>query len=261
MSGPRTLIFVPTLNEAENVGPMHRELRALGLEADILFLDDNSQDGTSEELERIAEADARTKIIHRIDGQGIGSAHLAGISYAYEAGYERLITLDCDFTHSPADIPRLLAVADSADITLGSRYLQPDSLPGWNLLRRSLTQFGHFLTKTFLRMPYDASGAFRIYNLRTIPQGIFQSVDSTSYSFFFESLFYLAYYGCTVKEIPIVLPARMYGHSKMSFLEASRSAIFLLRLWAKRQVRRSSLSSSGLTSHTFAQKVRTVSTM
>jgi dolichol-phosphate mannosyltransferase len=261
MSAPRTLIFIPTLNEAENVGPMHRELRALGLAADILFLDDNSQDGTREKLERIAAAEARTKVIHRIDGQGIGSAHLAGISFAYEAGYEQLITLDCDFTHSPADIPRLLAAADSADVTLGSRYLQPDSLPGWNLLRRSLTQFGHFLTKTFLRMPYDASGAFRIYNLCTIPESIFHRVDSKSYSFFFESLFHLARHGCTVKEIPIVLPARMYGHSKMSFVEASRSAIFLLKLSAKMQLRRPLVATPSLTSQTFAQKARTVSTI
>lgn len=233
MSAPRTLIFIPTLNEVENVGPMHRDLRALGLDADILFLDDNSQDGTRAELERIAAQDPRTKVIQRSGKAGIGSAHLHGISYAYEAGYERLVTLDCDFTHSPADIPRLLAVAATADVTLGSRYLQPDSLPGWNLLRRSLTRFGHLLTKTFLRMPYDASGAFRVYDLRTISPQVFQSVDSKSYSFFFESLFWLVHSGCTVKEVPIVLPARMYGHSKMSFLEASRSAAFLLKLWVR----------------------------
>jgi dolichol-phosphate mannosyltransferase len=232
----RLLIFIPTYNEHENVPRIHSEIRSLGIDADLLFVDDNSGDGTGQILDDIAAADARTKVIHRAGKLGIGSAHLDGITYAYRSQYDRLVTMDCDFTHSPKDISRLLDGAADADVTIGSRYMRKNSLPGWTFLRRCLTQFGHFLTKTFLHIEADASGAFRVYDLQTIPLRIFQSVNSKSYSFFFESLFVLANNGYRIKEIPIVLPARTYGHSKMSFREAARSAVFLMKLWAEKLV-------------------------
>ena len=136
----------------------------------------------------------------------------------------RLVTMDCDFTHSPADIPRLLEWAGRCDVVVGSRWLQSGSLPGWNLLRRSLTGFGHLLTRCLLGMPHDATGAFRLYDLETIPPAIFSAVKSGSYAFFFESLFLLRFNGFSIHEVPIVLPSRMYGHSKMDWREAVRSA-------------------------------------
>src|SRR5205807_9232574 len=111
-------------------------IRRLKIDADILFMDDNSEDGTGAILDRIVVADARTKVIHRAGKLGIGSAHIEGLSYAYEAGYDRLVTMDCDFTHSPNDISRMLEAAREADIAVGSRYLQANSLPGWSLMRR-----------------------------------------------------------------------------------------------------------------------------
>ncbi|MGZ5023284.1 MAG: glycosyltransferase [Chthoniobacterales bacterium] len=236
MTNERILIFIPTYNESENVERMHAEIRRLAIDADLLFMDDNSEDGTGAKLDRIAAADPRTSVIHRAGKLGIGSAHVDGITHAYQTGYDRLVTMDCDFTHSPADIPRMLAASREADIAIGSRYMQANSLPGWSLTRRFLTQFGHFLTKTFLKIGCDASGAFRVYNLHTIPLRIFQSVNSKSYSFFFESLFLLTNNSCTIKEIPIVLPARTYGHSKMSFREATRSGVFLMKLWTEKLV-------------------------
>lgn len=236
MAEERVLIFIPTYNELENVARIHKEIRSLRLDADILFMDDNSADGTGAILDGIAAEDHRTKVIHRSGKLGIGSAHVEGITHAYQSGYDKLVTMDCDFTHSPSDIPRLLEASEAADVTIGSRYMRANSLPGWSIMRRCLTQFGHFLTKTFLRIECDASGAFRVYNLRTVPLRLFLSVNSKSYSFFFESLFVLTNNGCSIKEIPIVLPARTYGHSKMSFREASRSAIFLMKLWAEKLV-------------------------
>ena len=231
----RTLIFVPTYDECENVERMCNELLSLGLDADITFLDDNSPDGTGRIIDRLADEHPRVSASHRAGKQGIGTAHQAGIAKAYELGYERLITLDCDFTHSPADLARLIEHSDAFPVVIGSRYMRPDSLPGWNLLRRSLTTLGHFMTRRLLKMPEDATGALRVYDLTKIPHGLFGMVQSKGYSFFFESLFLLVQNGFAVKEVPIVLPARTYGHSKMSYLEAFKSARQLLALYASKQ--------------------------
>lgn len=225
------LVVIPTYNERENVERMCIELSGLGLDADVVFVDDGSPDGTGALLDELAQRHARIAVVHRSGKSGIGSAHQAGIALAYERGYSTLVTMDCDFTHSPADIPQLMATAlrENAAVVVGSRYLAPDSLPGWNLLRRSLTVFGHFLTKLLLELPEDASGAFRLYRIDRIPREVFALVRSLSYAFFFESLFVLSRNGFRIAEIPIVLPARTYGHSKMSWRDAFRS---LRTLWA-----------------------------
>jgi dolichol-phosphate mannosyltransferase len=226
----QTLIFVPTYNERENVREMFTQLVALGLECSFLFLDDHSPDGTGEVLDELARTHKNLHVIHRPGKLGIGSAHLDGILWAYDHGYARLITMDCDFTHSPADIPRLLEHASRYDVVVGSRYLEKNSLPGWNAFRRILTSFGHFLTSRFLGIQYDATGALRVYNLAAIPRALFTRVSSRGYAFFFESLFLIVRNGFSVGEIPIVLPARTYGHSKMSVREAARSALRIVRL-------------------------------
>jgi dolichol-phosphate mannosyltransferase len=225
----KALIFIPTLNERENVTELHRQIRAVS-QADILFVDDASPDGTGEILDQLAAADPGVRVVHRSGKLGIGSAHLCGIRYAYQSDYDWLVTMDCDFSHSPSDIPALLAAAVPCDAAVGSRYIRRGSLPGWSPFRRFLTLFAHVLTKTLLGLHADASGAFRVYNLRAIPVGVFDLVVSPSYSFFFESLFILSRNGYRIAEIPIVLPARTYGHSKLTFREAFRSLRFLIRL-------------------------------
>ena len=233
MSQQRILIFIPTYNEKGNVERMAGELSALDLDADILFLDDHSPDGTGELLDRLARDIPRLSVIHRQGKQGIGTAHQAGIKRAYEGGYDVLVTLDCDFTHDPKDIPRMLSALQDHDAAVGSRFMQPGSLPGWNLLRRCLTMFGHFLTTTLLKIPQDASGAFRAYDLQRIDAEVFSLVTSTSYAFFFESLFMLVRNGHSIREIPIKLPARTSGSSKMTTDEALRGGTYLFKLWLK----------------------------
>lgn len=233
MASPKILIFIPTYNESGNVERMANELAALELPVDIVFLDDNSPDGTGAILNRMAATISSMDVIHRQGKEGIGSAHQAGITQAYAGGYDILITLDCDFTHDPSDIPKMLAALPGHDMVVGSRYMERGSLPGWNLMRRCLTMFGHFLTSTLLGLPQDASGAFRAYDLRRIDQRIFSLVGSRSYSFFFESLFVLYRNGCDIAEIPIVLPVRTYGSSKLTPGEAIRGGMYLLGLWLR----------------------------
>jgi dolichol-phosphate mannosyltransferase len=209
---------------------MCKELHKLGLDADVLFVDDNSPDGTGRLLDEMKPRFPRLSVHHRTGKLGIGSAHLEGIAFAYAQGYTTLVTLDCDFTHSPSDIPKLLAAVEECDMAVGSRWLSRKSLPGWNWLRRALTNLGHLLTKHVLGIPQDASGAFRAYRLDRIPRALFDLVRERGYAFFFESLFIVNANRFSVAEIPIVLPARTYGHSKMNFSAAWRSARFVFEL-------------------------------
>jgi dolichol-phosphate mannosyltransferase len=232
----RTLIFIPTYNEAENVEALYQEIEKLGLGCDFLFLDDNSPDGTGEIIDRLAEANPRVYTIHRAGKLGIGSAHTDGIHWAYARRYEVLITLDCDFTHSPDRIPDFLEYAGDHHVVIGSRFMREDSLPDWNAFRKALTYGGHFMTNVLLRMPLDATGAFRLYRLDRVPEEIFELVASKGYSFFFESLYVLWLNGAQVKEIPISLPARIQGNSKMQIRDAYQSFHLLLKLLRRRIV-------------------------
>lgn len=225
-----TLIFIPTYDESENVGPMLEQLLALPLNADIVFCDDNSPDGTGQKLDELAKTQPRLKVMHRTGKLGIGSAHLDGIAAAYEGGYRRLVTMDCDFTHSPSDIPALLEAAENADVVAGSRFEKADSLPGWTLVRRSLTHLGHAMTRNLLGVTGDATGAFRVYRLDRIPRRLFSLITERGYAFFFQSMFIFAENGLSVVNVPIVLPARTYGHSKMNLVEVRRSVEQLVKL-------------------------------
>ena len=138
------------------------------------------------------------------------------------------MTLDCDFSHSPEDIPKFLLASDNADVVVGSRWTAMGSLPGWNFYRRMMTGAGHLLTRLVLGLKYDATGAFRAYRLDRVPKELFGLVQSKSYSFFFESLFILHKNACRIDEIPIVLPARTYGHSKMTLRAAAQSVQIML---------------------------------
>jgi len=225
------LIFIPTYNERENVALILSQILALGLPADVLFVDDNSPDGTGKLLDEIAASHANVFVSHRAGKLGIGSAHAYGINWAYDRGYRLLVTMDCDFTHSPDYIRDFLSKADSADIVVGSRYMQEQSLSTWNVYRRFLTRLGHLATGLFLRMPFDATGAFRLYRLDRISRHFLDSVLSRGYSFFFESLYVLHLNGYRVAEIPTHLPARVYGHSKMRMRDAIHSLSHLIHTY------------------------------
>lgn len=237
----KTLIFIPTYNESENVERIYREIKSLNLGTDILFLDDNSPDGTGKLIDALVEKSPDTFVIHRTGKLGIGSAHQAGIKWAYDKEYEMLVTMDCDFTHSPSYIINFIRHSDRADIVIGSRYMKKHSLATWNIFRKFLTKLGHFMTVTLLNMPYDASGAFRLYCLKKIDKNIFSLIQSNGYSFFFESLFILHFNRKEIFEIPIELPSRTYGTSKMTWKDAWKSLQFLLNLYQRKILNKKSL--------------------
>ena len=238
-----TLVFIPTYNERENVVPLLDAILAQELGCDVLFMDDASPDGTGDVLDKLALEHPCVTVVHRTGKEGVGAAHQAGIRWAYEHGYRRLITMDADFAHPPQYLPALLAAAEGgadggADVVVGSRYLRPGSLGDWSLRRRVATVVGHTLTRTLLGTPYDATGAFRLYHLTRLPLAAFGLVRSRDYSFFFESLFIIHSNGFTVSQIPIHVSGRTFGTSKMQIRHVVGSVRMLLSLFVARLVNR-----------------------
>ena len=240
----RYLILIPTYNERENAEELCTRILDLDLEADILFMNDNSPDGTGLILEELARRHENVVVRHRRKKLGVGTAHREGILWAYEQAYDVLITMDCDFTHSPEEIPRLLDSAQQCDIVLGSRYLRQKSLQNWNVLRKTLTRFGHLLTRRLLRLEYDATGALAFTGSKMFHRGDFELVKSTGYSFLFESLYILDLNRYRIAEVPIKLPARIYGHSKMSLKEISKSVYRLFSLYLRQLFFKNTILSS-----------------
>lgn len=229
----KIVVIIPTYNEAENVGIICNRILEQPVALDIVFVDDNSPDGTGKVIDALAAKNSRVHALHRAGKMGLGTAHVHGLGWAYRRGYTIAITMDCDLTHSPSEIREFVKHSDSHDVVVGSRFLRAASLTGWSMHRKFLTWLGHLCTTFFLKMPYDATGAFRLYRLDKVPVGLFSLVHSTGYSFFFESLYVVCQNGFRVGEVAIDLPARTYGHSKMKFTDISYSLMLLIHTWLK----------------------------
>mgnify|MGYP000135597381 CR=1 FL=1 len=228
------LILTATYNEAGNVERLAEEAMRAAPHAHVLFVDDNSPDGTGAVLDRLAGRDSRVKVIHRPGKLGVGSAHADGIRWARKQGYKIVVTLDCDFTHSPEDIPKLLALSEACDLVVASRHMKGGGLAGWRLHRRVLTKAAHAATSLLLGMPYDATSSFRLYRLDRIAPELLERVRSRGYSFFLESLQVLHSNGVQIRETPVSLRARSQGRSKMRFADGWQSVRTLLRLFWSR---------------------------
>jgi dolichol-phosphate mannosyltransferase len=215
VSKPAILLCLPTLNEAGNIQAMLGQILDLHLDADIAVIDDGSSDGTDVLVQELAAKHPQVRLIERGSRLGIGSAHIDALRMAKKGGYQLLVTMDADFSHRPSDIPRFLEAAKTSNIVVGTRFSRAGSLKEWNLLRKCITHLAHFLTKVLLSLPYDASGGFRVYQLSKISPELIDSIESRNYEFFFESLTLMHRRGLSIVEVPIDLPARTYGESKM----------------------------------------------
>lgn len=220
--------MVPTYNEAENVEPLANRILATVPDCRLLFIDDNSPDGTGHILDRMALAEPRITVIHRTAKNGIGVAHLVGIDYAYDNNFAVLVTMDGDLTHVPEHIPLLLDQLRGNEVVAGSRFHPDGDLENWPLVRKALAHGGHVMTRLLLGFPHDANGAFRAYDLSAVPREVFRLARSTGYSFFFETMTLLTMNGARISEIPVVLPARASGRSKMRVADGLTSVKMLL---------------------------------
>lgn len=216
------LVMIPTYNEQSNIIKLINQLvevrnDPLSGKFDILFIDDNSPDGTGFDIDLCATRYDFISVIHRSKKDGIGSAHVAGITEAYNRGYTHLITMDADFTHPPEFIPKLLEKSGTYDVVIGGRHAKKESLEGWSIFRKFLTFIDHQFTLQLLNLPYDATSAFRVYRIDCIPHWMFLRPKSKSYPFFFELLCFLHESGISIYDVPVVLPPRAAGSSKLKF--------------------------------------------
>src|SRR5262249_2587328 len=224
---------LPTYNERENLEPMVRVLGEHGVS--VLVIDDSSPDGTGRLADRLAQELPHVEVLHRQRKEGLGPAYLAGFRHARAGDAELILEMDCDFSHSPADVPRLVEAAANADLVLGSRYVPGGEIDNWGLVRRFVSAGGSFYARALLGIGIrDLTGGFKCYRravLETIDLG---AISSRGHPFQIETTYRALRKGFRVVEIPIRFVDREEGSSKMSraiVLEAAWK-VPLLRLRA-----------------------------
>jgi dolichol-phosphate mannosyltransferase len=210
------VVCLPTYNERENLEPM---LRALGdKEVRVLVIDDNSPDGTGELADRLAQELDYVDVLHRERKEGLGPAYLAGFRRALADGAELVLEMDCDFSHDPSSVPRLIdAVESGAGLALGSRYVPGGGVRNWGLLRRLISAGGSFYARIVLGVKVrDLTGGFKCYRRAALESIDLDSVHSKGYAFQIETTYRVLRAGFEVVEVPITFADREVGGSKMS---------------------------------------------
>ena len=212
----RAIVCLPTYNERENLEPMLRALGERGVR--VLVIDDNSPDGTGELADRLAGELEHVDVLHRERKEGLGPAYVAGFRRALADEAELVLEMDCDFSHDPDDVPRLIRAAeDGADLVLGSRYVDGGAVRNWGALRRFVSAGGSFYARMLLGTHVrDLTGGFKCYRRRVLETIDLDAVDSKGYAFQIETTYRALRAGFRVVEIPITFVDREVGGSKMS---------------------------------------------
>jgi dolichol-phosphate mannosyltransferase len=213
---PRAVLCLPTYNERENLEPMLRALGNKGVR--VLVIDDNSPDGTGPLADRLATELDFVDVLHRERKEGLGPAYLAGFRRALEDGADLVLEMDCDFSHDPNDVPRLLAAVEGgADLALGSRYVPGGGVRNWGLLRRVISAGGSLYARVLLGVNVrDLTGGFKCYRRAVLERIDLDAVESKGYAFQIETTYRALRAGFKVVEVPITFADREVGGSKMS---------------------------------------------
>jgi dolichol-phosphate mannosyltransferase len=208
-------VCIPTYNERENVEAVIRALADKDVR--VLVVDDNSPDGTGEIADRLAAELDYVSVLHRERKEGLGPAYLAGFRHALADGAELVLEMDCDFSHSPDDVPRMIAAARDADLVIGSRYVRGGSIGNWGRIRRLVSTGGSLYARILLSAPvHDLTAGFKCYRRRVLETIDLDAIDSKGYAFQIETTFRALRAGFRVVEIPIHFVDREEGGSKMS---------------------------------------------
>lgn len=223
------LVIIPTYDEKENVGPISAAILKVVPQAHILFVDDNSPDGTGRTLDTMCAENPLIHVLHRSGKSGLGRAYIAGFKWALANGYPLVFEMDADFSHDPAEIPAFLAAAENADLVIGSRYVQGIRITNWPLSRLILSKSAATYVRLITGMPVtDPTGGFKCYRREVLEAIDLDAVVSNGYSFQVEMSHITWMLGYRIHEIPITFEDRRSGYSKMN------SAIFreaLLLVW------------------------------
>jgi dolichol-phosphate mannosyltransferase len=228
----KILIIIPTYNEKDNITLIYKKISKLYPFFHILFVDDNSLDGTLNKLNFLKKINKNIFVIKRRTKLGIGSAHKEGIKWGYKNKYSYIITMDADGTHNPIYISKMLKIAYSTPIVSTSRFVLKDGFSEWHILRRFLTRLRHFVVRRLLKLnDLDSSGAFRIYNSKLVKLSHIILAKNNSYSFFFESLFIFKIKKYKIIQIPIYMEDRKYGNSKINLYEIFFAIFYLIKVF------------------------------
>jgi dolichol-phosphate mannosyltransferase len=215
----RATVCLPTYNERENLPRMIEALGRVLREGDrVLVIDDNSPDGTGEIADALAAEHAFVDVLHREQKEGLGRAYVAGFQRTLADGAELVLEMDCDFSHDPGDVPRLIEAAESgADLVLGSRYVPGGSTRNWGLVRRLISRGGSVYTALFFHMGVkDPTGGFKCFRRAVLERLDLEAITPRGYAFQIEMTYRVKQAGFTVVEIPITFVDREVGQSKMS---------------------------------------------
>jgi dolichol-phosphate mannosyltransferase len=214
------VVCLPTYDERENLEPMTRAildvLEASRLDGRVLVIDDASPDGTGELADRLAGELGGLDVLHREGKEGLGPACIAGFRRALESGSDLVATIDCDFSHDPADLPRLVEAAERAGIGLGSRYVRGGGTRNWGVLRRAVSRGGSLYARAILGIPVrDTTSGFKVYRRDVLEAIDPERIESKGYAFQVETVFRALRAGFGVEEVPILFTDREEGGSKM----------------------------------------------
>jgi dolichol-phosphate mannosyltransferase len=214
-------LVLPTYNEAENIRPLVLaalpRLAETGLPHRVLIVDDGSPDGTGAIADGLADEIEEVEVLHRDRKEGLGRAYLAGFEVALAHGAELVMEMDSDFSHDPAEIPRLIAAAGAADLVLGSRYVPGGGITDWGLVRRLMSRGGSAYARWILGVPVrDLTGGFKCFNKRVLEGLDLAGVHADGYGFQIELTYRAVKAGYTVAEVPITFREREVGSSKMT---------------------------------------------
>ena len=227
------ILIIPTYNEKDNVPIIYKKVRKYNLNLDIVFIDDNSPDGTINEIKKIIQKDKNVKLILRKKKGGIGSAHKAAILWSLKKKYKLCITMDSDLTHNPRLIPKMIKLSKKYDLVQTNRFLNKNSIKSWPLYRRVLTKLRFILLNLLLGIKCDSSGAFRCYNFNKLNSKFIFYAKNNSYSFFWETIYILTREKCKIKELSITQKYRVVGSSKLALKDWFHGLYYLFVIFIK----------------------------
>ena len=226
-------VIIPVYNEEKNIQKLFMKIKKLKIKFDILYIEDNSTDNTRAEILKLVKKNKYIKYIFRKRKKGIGSAHKEAIKWCYKKKYQKILSMDADGTHDPKYIPALLKNSNNYDMVITSRFKNPNSIKDWPIERKFLTYARFWLTKVVLSINFDASGAYRCFETKKISLSDLINIKPNHYDYFFENIYKLHKNNYKIYELPINLPYRKLGNSKMELVHIFISLFTILKLRLK----------------------------
>tara|TARA_X000001036_G_C20487582_1_gene728408 strand:- start:95 stop:805 length:711 start_codon:yes stop_codon:yes gene_type:complete len=232
----KILLVIPTLNEFGNIQKIYKKIQNTNKKINILFIDDNSSDGSKNIIINLKKKNKKVNYIFRGKKLGIGSAHKVGIKLARKKNYRYVCTMDCDGTHHPKHIKKMLIKIKKSDLVITNRFLKKNSMKGWGVKRTIITKLRYYLVLMLLGSKLDGSGGFRLYDLQKVKLKDILETKDNNYNFFWQSTFILEKKKYKISEIPIILPQRVIGFSKMRYSDILSGLLNLLNFFLKYRI-------------------------